>query len=101
VLLLAQQLEAGLLHLLLREGHLQHADVRGVEEPADVLLQPEDGEPPVVGLVGADALEDAQAVVQRVGHHVHVALVPLHQLPIEPDLLCANTLRGGRGGHEE
>ena len=81
----AQQLEAGLGQLLLAERHLQLDDVRRVEEAPHVLLQAEDGQPPVGGGVGADALEDAQAVVQGVGHDGHLALGPGHQLAVEPD----------------
>jgi len=61
--------------------------VRGVEEPVDVLLQPEDRGFAVLRPVAADPLEDADAVVQRVGEDVDLRLVPVHELAVHPDLL--------------
>ena len=48
---------------------------------------------PVVGLVGADALEHAHAVVQGVGEDVDLGVVPGDELAVHPDLL------GGGDGH--
>ena len=42
---------------------------------------------PARGLVRPDALEDAAAVVQRVGEHVDLGVVPVHQLAVHPDLV--------------
>ena len=48
---------------------------------------------PAAGRVGADALEDARAVVHGVGEHVHRGVGPVDELAVHPDLL-------GRGdGH--
>ena len=44
-------------------------------------------------LVGADALEHAGAVVQRVGEDVDLRLVPVDEVPVHPDL------RGRRDRH--
>ena len=38
-----------------------------------------------LGLVGADALEDAGAVVQRVGEYVYLRVLPGDELPVHPD----------------
>src|ERR1700726_3421683 len=38
-------------------------------------------------LVGAHALEDRRAVVQRMRKHVHRRLLPGHELAVEPDEL--------------
>ncbi|EAU63378.1 hypothetical protein STIAU_7170 [Stigmatella aurantiaca DW4/3-1] len=92
--LLAQQLQARLHELIGRERHLQHADVRRVHQPLDVLAQAEHRQAAVMRPVSADALEDAQAVMQRVRHHVHVALVPFHEFAVDPDLISAQY--GGR-----
>ena len=52
----------------------------------EVVGQPEDGRA-LVGLVGADALEDAGAVVQPVRADVDPGVGPVHELAVHPDLL--------------
>ena len=73
-------------------GHVDHEDLGRGEQPVDVVGEPEHGHP-AARRIGADALEHARAVVQRVGEHVDAGLVPVDELAVEPDLL-------GRGdGH--
>ncbi len=38
-------------------------------------------------IIGADALEDAGAIVEGVAHHVNLGLIPGDELAIEPDLV--------------
>ena len=47
---------------------------------------------PVRALVGADALERAEAVVQRVGEDVDLGVVPVDELAVQPDLLNLSTI---------
>ena len=65
-----------------------HVDVRGVEQPLGVLLQPEDGRA-LDRVVGAHALEYRQPVVQRVGQDVGGGIAPGHEFPVVPDLPVA------------
>ena len=68
------RLDAGGDDLLARVRHVHHADLAAVEQAIDVLAEPEDGALAVGPLVGADALEGADAVVQRVRQDVDVGL---------------------------
>jgi len=52
-----------------------------------MLLKPEDCGAAAGLLVSANALEDAHSVMEGVGHHVHLGLLPRHQSAIEPDKL--------------
>ena len=73
-----------------RDVHVE--DRRAAEQPLDVVGEAED--PGTVGgLVGADALEHAHAVVERVGEDVDPSVVPVDELAVHPDLL------GGGDGH--
>src|SRR5438270_185756 len=74
------------------ERNVDHEDLGRVEEAHDVVGQAEDGRTGV-RRVGPDALEDAAAVVQRMGEHMDAGGVPVDQLAVHPDLL------GGRDGH--
>ena len=60
-----------------------------LEEPTDVLAVAEDVAAAIGPLVAADALEHAEAVVERVGHDVDVGLVPGDQGAIHPDKIRA------------
>src|SRR5207302_1903067 len=57
------------------EWHVDEEDLGRVEQPGDVVGQPEDGRA-LLGLVGANALEHATAVVQGVGEDVDLGVVP-------------------------
>jgi len=70
-----------------RIGALHHADVARIQEAAHVLAEPEHRGPAVGKLVGADAFEGAQAVVEGVGQDVDLGGVPVHELPVHPDRL--------------
>jgi hypothetical protein len=59
-----------------------------------MLFQAEDGGA-AFGLVGADALEDAHAVMQRVGKDVGGGFAPGHELAILPNEAVA--IRHGHG----
>ena len=52
---------------------------------------------PLVGLVGAHALEHRQAVVQRMGQHVGGGVAPRHELAVVPDEAVAVCHRHGLG----
>src|SRR5690606_39289390 len=70
------------------ERHPHAEDVGRAEQAVGMLLQPEDGGA-VVGLVGAYPLEDAHAVMQRVGEHVGGGVAPRHHLAVVPDQAVA------------
>ncbi len=84
----AQAFENGLLQLLEGHGNVEQVDVRRLVEAAQVLRQPEHRRAAVGGAVAADALEDAEPVVERVGEDVDAGLVPVHELAVEPDRLA-------------
>ena len=84
---LAHQRDARVGHLRRGDARLEHDELARVVEPLDVLLEAEDGRRAVGPLVRADALERAEAVVQRVREHVDLGLVPVDELAVEPDLL--------------
>ncbi len=59
-----------------------------------MVFEAEDGGA-ALGLVGADALEDTHAVVQRMGEDVGGRLAPGHELAVLPDETVA--IRHGHG----
>ena len=67
-----------------RELHVE--ELRRVVEALEVVVQPEDGGA-ALGVVAADALEDAGAVVQAVRADVDPGVRPVHELAVHPDLL--------------
>jgi hypothetical protein len=68
--------------LVVRHFHLEN--MRRIEQPLDMLMQAENGR--ALGrLVGTDTLENAHAVVQRMGQYVGCCLTPWDQFPIVPD----------------
>jgi hypothetical protein len=89
-----EQIEAGVAELIDGVRHLQQHHVGGVDEALHVLAQAKHRQPPVFLLVGPNALEDAQAIVQRVGHHVDVGVLPLDELAVHPHLVCFDDLIG-------
>ena len=76
----------GLAQLLDAVRQLHEVDLAGALEAPQVVHQPEDGRA-AIGRVGANALEDAGAVVHRVAQHVHLGVRPGHELAVHPDLL--------------
>ena len=54
----------------------------------------------VVALVAADALEDAETVVQRVREDVDARVLEGHELSIDPDLVDGIELRRA-GSHDQ
>ena len=46
----------------------------------------------LLGVVGADALEDAGAVVQAVAENVDLGVVPCDELAIHPDVSAFSTV---------
>ena len=82
----------GLHDVVDRVRDLHAEDGGAAEQPLDVVGEPEDAGT-VVGLVGADPLEHAHAVVERVGEDVDAGVVPVDELAVHPDLL------GGGDGH--
>src|ERR1043165_1487528 len=68
-LIYPDRLHNGLCDLLLVEAHLHHADMSGVEQPIDMLLQPKNrgaGLP----LVTTNPLEHSPPIMERMGPHV-------------------------------
>ena len=61
-------------------------------QPLEVVGEAEDGSA-ALGLVGADPLEDARAVVQAVRADVDGRVAPVDQLAVHPDLLRLAHLR--------
>ena len=72
--------------LLRAERDVDQVDLRRREQAVDVVGQPEDPRA-LRGLVRADALEDAAAVVQRVREDMDGGVSPVDQLSVHPDLL--------------
>src|SRR4051794_15269694 len=70
--------------LLARVGDVHEVHPGRAEQPLDVVLVAED-RGPARGLVGADALEDARPVVQRVGEYVHLGVLVGNVLAVHPD----------------
>src|SRR5207302_2260088 len=68
------------------EGDVDQEDLGAVEEAGDVVGEPEHGRAARCR-VGADALEHAAAVVQRVRQDVDLGVVPVDELAVHPDLL--------------
>ena len=89
-----QALERGRLELGLLEGNLHQVDVGRLVEPAHVLAETEHRRPARVAAVAADALEDAETVVERVGEDVDVGVGPGFELTVEPDRLAPDPLAG-------
>ena len=78
------RLERRLADLLLRERDVHVVHLGRLEEPVDVVLVAEHRRA-ALGLVGADALEDAGAVVERVGQYVDLRVLPGDELAVHPD----------------
>ena len=70
--------------LLAREGDRHVVELGRLEQAVGVLGVAEDRRPDL-GVVTADALEDAGAVVQAVRQYVNLGLIPGDELPVHPD----------------
>src|SRR5512138_2714169 len=77
-------LHDGLCNLLLLEGHLHHADMSGIEQPIDMLLQPENREAGL-SLVTTNPLEESESIMERMGHHVDVCVRAIDEGPVHPN----------------
>ena len=82
-----QDVAADRLDLGLRKGDFHLHDVAGIEQAPDMLLQAEDGGAAVLTMVGPDALEDSQAVMQGMGQDVNLGLIPGNEFAVQPDEL--------------
>ena len=69
-----------------RVGKLEVVEPGRLLEPVEVLAVAEDGRP-ALGLVAADALEDAGPVVEPMAEHVDLGVLPAYELPVVPDQL--------------
>ena len=58
--------------------------LRRIIEPIEVLAPPEN-RGAALGVVTPDALEDAGAVVEAVGQHVDLGVLPVDELAVHPD----------------
>jgi hypothetical protein len=56
------------------------------------------GELENLAVIGAHPLEHATAIMQAMGQHMHLGVLPRDELPIHPDGAVALIVRGG--GHE-
>ena len=83
----AHQLVRGQAQFLRRVGQFQVVELGRLGEPVEVLLGAEDGRA-ALGLVGADALEDAGSVVQPVRQHVHLRVVPGDKFAVLPNQIA-------------
>ena len=80
------QLVGRLADLLGRVGQLEVVELGRLREPLEVLAVAEDRRA-ALGLVAADALEDAGAVVEPVAQNVDLGVFPSHELAVHPDPL--------------
>src|SRR5215213_6416427 len=80
------ELEAGRAEVLERERQRHREQARRVLQAPEVVRQAEDRRA-LVGLVAADALEDARPVVQAVGSDMDRRVGPVDELAVHPDLL--------------
>ncbi len=78
------QLVRRLADLLGGVGKLEVVELGRLLQPGEVLAVAEDGRASL-GLIAADALEDAGAVVQPVAEHVRLCVLPRHELAVLPD----------------
>ena len=69
---------------ILGVGDVHHVDLAGVDQALGVLGEAED-RGAADGVVGTNALEDGEAVVQRVGEDVGGRLAPRNELAVLPD----------------
>ena len=69
-----------------RVGQVEVVELGRLLEPLEVLAVAEDRRA-ALGLIAADALEDAGAVVQAVAEDVHLGVLPGDELAVLPDQL--------------
>ena len=77
-------LDAGLIDLLLGEGNLHAQGLGRLEQPRGMFLQLVDR-----AAVDALALEHAGAIMQAMGEHMGLGVLPGHQLAVIPKLAIA------------
>src|SRR5262249_467684 len=83
----AYGLDAGALDLLRGERNLQAENLGGVEQPPSVLREAKDRRTAGLGLIAANPLEDADAIVKRMREHVNFGIAPVDEPSVHPDLL--------------
>src|SRR5207248_4553292 len=81
----ADRLEHGVGKARARVRHIHAVDLRGVEQPFDMRVEPEAGRS-FRRLVTAGAFEDRAAVVDDVRRDVDLGVGPIHQRAVHPDL---------------
>ena len=69
-------------------GHFHAEDVGAVEQAVGMFLEPEDRRA-LDGVVGTDAFEERQAIVQRMRQHVSRGVAPGNQFAVVPDKTVA------------
>ena len=79
-----EDLALGGLQFVLRIGHVDLHDLRGVHQAPGVVREPEYGWAGR-GVIGTHAFEHADAVVQRVGQDVYPGIAPGNKLAVLPD----------------
>jgi hypothetical protein len=70
----------------LAERELNEYGMGRIEKALHVLRQAKNRRASVFALITADALEDPQAVMERVGEDMDVSVVPVHKIAVKPDL---------------
>lgn len=84
-----EDLDARLGDLLTGKGERKVADMGAVLESSEVVVQPENGSGVLFALdsgrIGANALEDAHPVMERVREHADACFLERDELAIDPD----------------
>ena len=78
---------AGFGQLVGAVGQLHAQDLGGIEHALAVVLQAEDRGGAVDTGISPDAFENGTAVVQGVGEHMNLGLIPGNHFPVKPDEL--------------
>src|SRR5262249_34073884 len=74
-------------HVILRPGHFHASDMRRMKQALEMFLEAENGWSTRC-VITANALKDAEPVVEGMAEHVYLGLVPIDKLSIHPNLLC-------------
>src|SRR5262249_43255588 len=84
----ADDVENGFFDLFEASGERKSEDFPRVEQPPDMLVEPEHGRAAVFQSVAANSFEISRTVMESMGEDMHFRLVPVHHLAVEPDFLA-------------
>jgi hypothetical protein len=82
----ADGLQHGFLYLIIGIGDFHAIDLGRIKKALQVAIE-QPHRWPADRIIGADALEDAGAIMEGMAHHVNLGFVPGDELAIEPDLV--------------